>query len=90
VTPPPYYGEQPPAAAGNDKVTLWGVLGIVFALCCPLLGIVFAVLCLNEAKKFGKPNTLAIVAFVIAGLNIILNIILGATGAYSGYMNSSN
>jgi hypothetical protein len=89
VTPPPYYGEQPPAAAGNDKVTLWGVLGIVFALCCPLLGIVFSVLCLNEAKKVGKPNTLAIVGFVIAGLNIVLNGVLAATGAYSGYMSNS-
>lgn len=89
MTPPPYYGEQPPAAAGNDKVTLWGVLGIVFALCCPLLGIVFAVLCLNEAKKVGKPNTLAIVAFVIAGLNIVVNLILSLTGAYAGFTGSN-
>ena len=38
VTPPPYYYGPPPAAPGNDKVTLWGVLGIVFAFCCwPLL-----------------------------------------------------
>ena len=89
MTPPPYYGEQPPAAAGNDKVTLWGVLGIVFALCCPILGIVFSVLCLLEAKKVGKPQTLAIIGFVIAGLSLIVNIILAATGTLSGLTSNT-
>lgn len=89
MTPPPYYGEQPPAASGNDKVTLWGVLGIVFALCCPILGIVFSVLCLLEAKKHNKPQTLAIVGFVIAGVVLVVNIVLGATGAFSGMYSTS-
>jgi len=89
VTPPPYYGEQPPAAAGNDKVTLWGILGIVFAFLCWPLGIVFAVLCLNEAKKVGKPPTLAYVTFGILVLGLVINIILIATGALSGLTGSS-
>jgi hypothetical protein len=88
VTPPPYYGQQPPAAPGNDKVTLWGVLGIVFAFCCAPLGIVFAVLSLLEAKKVGKQPTLAYVGFGLAGLFIVLNLIGLATGAYSGITGS--
>jgi hypothetical protein len=73
----------PPAAApADDKTTLWGVLGIVFSLCCPLLGIVFAVLAMQAAKKAGKPPTLAYIAFGIAALNILLNIIVAATGGY--------
>jgi len=88
VTPPPYYGQQPPAAPGNDKVTLWGVLGIVFAFCCAPLGIVFSVLCLMEARKVGKPPTLAYIGFGIAALFIVLNLIGLATGAYSGFTNS--
>ena len=46
-------------------MTLWGVLGIVFAICCWPLGIVFGVLGLLEARKVGKPPTLAYVAFGI-------------------------
>ncbi|MEV6489589.1 hypothetical protein AB0M20_13330 [Actinoplanes sp. NPDC051633] len=88
MTPPPYYGQQPPAAAGNDKVTLWGVLGIVFSLCCPILGIVFSVLCLTEAKKVGKPPTLAYIGFAIAALSLIGNAIAAFSGAYSGFTNS--
>jgi hypothetical protein len=64
----------PPAAApaGNDKTTLWGVLGIVIGLiCCWPLGIVFGVLSMMEAKKAGKPNTLGIVAIVAAVVNLV-------------------
>lgn len=81
VTPPPY---GPPAAASNDKTTLWGWLGIVFGLCCPPLGAIFGVLSLNEAKKHGKKPTLAYVAFGLCALSIVLNIIRFATGGYDG------
>jgi hypothetical protein len=69
-----------PAAAGNDKTTLWGVLGIVIGLiCCPILGIVFGVLSMNEAKKAGKQPTLAYVAFALSALNIILGVVYYTT-----------
>ncbi|MEV8505342.1 hypothetical protein AB0368_11000 [Actinoplanes sp. NPDC051475] len=87
MTPPPYYGQQPPAAAGNDKTTLWGVLGIVFAFCCAPLGIVFAVLSLLEAKKVNKQPILAYIAFGIAALGIIGNIVYAASGGYSNLGN---
>lgn len=88
MTPPPYYG--PPAGApGNDKVTLWGVLGIVFAFCCWPLGLVFAVLGLLEARKVGKPPTLAYVAFGIIAVVFVVNIVLAATGALSNLVNTA-
>jgi hypothetical protein len=89
VTPPPYYGQQPPAASGNDKVTLWGVLGIVFAICCWPLGIVFGVLGLLEARKVGKPPTLAYIAFAIVAIALVLNIVLAVTGTLSDMMSNT-
>ncbi|HEX8629045.1 MAG TPA: DUF4190 domain-containing protein [Catenuloplanes sp.] len=87
-TPPPYY--PPPAAApANDKTTLWGVLGIVFALCCPPLGILFGVLSLMEARKVNKQPILAYVAFGLAALNILANGITLASGGYGGMFNMS-
>lgn len=72
----------PPAATpANDKTTLWGVLGIVFAFCCSLLGIVFGILSMNEAKKAGKPPTLGYVAIGLSVVMIILGIILQVSGA---------
>jgi heme/copper-type cytochrome/quinol oxidase subunit 1 len=89
VTPPPNYGPPPPAAAGNDKTTLWGVLGIVFAFCCFPVGIVFAILSLMEARKVGKQPTLAYVAFGIVVLAFVLNIIGFATGAFDNLTNNN-
>ncbi len=73
----------PPAGAApaSDKVTLWGVLGIIGAVCCPILGIVFGVLGLQESKRVGKPPTLAYVALGVSAANILLNIVLAAAGA---------
>jgi hypothetical protein len=68
------------APAGNDKTTLYGVLGIVFAICCPLVGVIFAILSMLEAKKAGKGPTLAYVGFVLAALNIIGGIYLFSVG----------
>ncbi|WP_305789779.1 DUF4190 domain-containing protein [Symbioplanes lichenis] len=87
MTPPPY--GPPPTAASNDKTTLWGVLGIVFAFCCLPLGVVFSVLSLLEAKKVGKQPTLAYVGFGIAALSLILNIVLAATGSYSNFTSNN-
>lgn len=58
-------------AAASDKVTLWGVLGIILSFCCGPIGLVFDVLCLQEAKRVGKPPTLAYIGFALAALNII-------------------
>jgi hypothetical protein len=77
---------MPPAAApaGNDKTTLWGVLGIIFTFCCWPLGVVFAVLSLLEAKKAGKQPTLAYVTFGILAVVLVIDLILLATGNFPG------
>jgi hypothetical protein len=76
----------PPQPAGNDKTILWGVLGIIFALpfCCFPIGVVFAILSLNEAKKAGKQPTLAYVAFGIAALSLVIAVIAGADAFMQG------
>ena len=79
MTPPPY-GQ--PAPAANDKTTLWGVLGIVFAFCCTPLAIVFAILSLLEARKVGKQPTLAFVSFGIIAVLLVVQIIFYSTGGY--------
>jgi hypothetical protein len=60
-----------PAPAAKDNTQLFGILGIVLALCCWPLGVVFGVLSHLQANKNGKPATLAIIAYVVAGLSFI-------------------
>jgi hypothetical protein len=76
----------PPApAAGNDRTTLWGVLGLVIGLlCCGPLGIVFGYLSVRDAKRYGNSPVLGYVAIGLSILGLILNSALFASGNYPG------
>ncbi|MGC5030125.1 DUF4190 domain-containing protein [Micromonospora sp. DT229] len=77
--PPP----PPPPPAGRDRTTLWGVLGIVTGLlCCGILGIVFGWLSIRDARRFRQSPVLGYVAIGLGVLNIVLSLILQATGNY--------
>ena len=80
MTQPPVVPQ--PAPAAGDKVTLWGVLGIIFSICCWPLGIVFDILGLQEAKRVGKPPTLAYIGFGLAALALIFSILQWTVGIY--------
>lgn len=77
MTQPPVVPQ--PAPAGKDNTQLFGILGIVFALCCWPLGVLFGVLSHLQANKNGKPATLAIVAYVVAALNLVGSIVYYST-----------
>ena len=83
MTPPPSYG-PPTAAPGSDKVLLWGVLGVVLAVCCAPVGIIFGGQSVPEARKAGKRPALGSTAVGLGALLTIVNLIAIASGAYSG------
>lgn len=69
----------PAAAGGNDKTTLFGVLGIILAICCWPAGLVFAILSLNQSKKNNSSPVLAYVGFVVVALSLIGGIVYTTT-----------
>ena len=76
----------PPVAAGKDRTTLWGVLGIVIGLlCCGILGILFGYLSVRDAKRYGGSPMLGYVAIALSVLNILVSAGLQATGRYPGW-----
>jgi hypothetical protein len=72
----------PPAAPANDRTTLYGVVGIVGAVCCLPVGIVFGVLAIRSARRAGKPPTLGYIAVGLCALAVVVELILWATGNY--------
>ncbi|MEV1288509.1 hypothetical protein [Micromonospora sp. NPDC049679] len=75
----------PPAAApGNDRTTLWGVLGIVVGLLCGILGIVFGYLSIRDARRCGRSPVLGWVAIAVSVVNVVASAVLRATGRYPG------
>lgn len=69
-----------PAAAGNDKTTLFGVLGLIIGLiCCSPAGIVLGILSVNQAKQHGSSPTLGYVAVVVSSIALVFGVIYGLT-----------
>jgi uncharacterized membrane protein len=95
MPPPP---DVPPAAAApasRDNTELFGILGIVLAvICCPLLGILFGYLSMQEAKKLGKSQTLGKVGFwlgiALLAASVIATIIAVCAGGFAGWNNRDN
>ncbi|WP_405100542.1 DUF4190 domain-containing protein [Micromonospora sp. NBC_01412] len=84
----PYPPPPPPPAAGRDRTTLWGVLGIVLGLiCCGVLGIVFGYLSVRDAKRYGQSPVLGYLAIAFGVINIIGSVILRANGNYPFWNN---
>ncbi|WP_347405329.1 hypothetical protein [Asanoa sp. WMMD1127] len=64
---------------------MWGWLGIVIGLiCCGILGILFGVLSIRDARRFGKSQTIGWVAIVLSVVNIVASLVLNFTRQYPG------
>lgn len=101
---PPGYEGYPPSAGyapagayaappAKNNTQLYGILGIVFAVvCCPLLGILFGWLSMNEAKKTGSDDTLGKVGFwlgiAFTAIAVVSGIIALCAGAFGAWDNN--
>lgn len=70
----------PPAVPARDRNTLYAVLGLIGAVCCPILGIIFGFLGLAEARRTGKSPTLAYLAVALSILSALTGALLTANG----------
>jgi hypothetical protein len=61
--------------AGKDYTTTFGVIGIITAICCGIIGLIFGILSIMQARKWGKSPVLGWIAIVISVLNIIGGIV---------------
>ncbi len=70
------------AAPAKDRTVLWGLLAVLGAFCCPPVGIVFGVLCLQDTKKHNKSPFFAYVVLGIVAAGLLVHVILFAADAY--------
>jgi len=54
---------------------------VIGFFCCPIVGIIFGYLSIQDARRFGKPATLGWIAI---GLSV-LSIVLSSTLFFAGY-----
>jgi hypothetical protein len=85
------YPPPPAATPANDRSQLYGILGLVIGLfCCSPAGIVLGYLSIQEAKKYGKPTTLGMVALIVSIVALVLGILAAATGVIGSIIGTSS
>jgi hypothetical protein len=72
-----------PGGPATDRTTVFGVVGIVGAICCLPIGILFGVLSIRAARRSGTSPTLGYIAIGLSGLALIVHLILWAVGDYT-------
>jgi hypothetical protein len=74
---PPPYGQYPPSSAGTNGLA---IAGFVLSFLCSILGLIFSIIGLNQAKARGQGGQgLAIAGIIISSLSIIVAIALIAS-----------
>ena len=76
--PPPAYS-QPAQPAVNPGQTL-GIVALICAFFVQILGLILGIIALNQSKKVGMKNGLAVAAIWISAILMVLGIII-AIGA---------
>jgi len=79
MPPPPRDEFTIASRRGNDNTTLFGWLGIALAIGFWPAGIVFSILSVKCARRYGKPMTLGIcglVLCVIAGIILAIRVLV--------------
>jgi len=64
---------------------LWGVAGVDTGLIgCGILGVLFGILSLRDARRFGRSQLIGWAAIVLSVVNIVVSLTLNFTHNYPG------
>lgn len=82
-------GKNMPAASGSERSTGsstngFAIAGFVLSFFIPLLGLIFSIVGLRKADECGSGRGLAIAGIVISILDMVLAIIIVASGSCMG------
>ena len=85
--PPPPMGNMTPT---NNKPIVFGILAIVFALCCTCVGIVLSIIGLVESlkQKHTAGTILCVIALILNIISLSVGAIIGLNGGFDSFVES--
>lgn len=73
-TPPPAgYNSAAPAATPGKTL---GIVGLILAFFIPLVGLILGIVGLNQSKKAGRKNGVALAAVIVSSIFLVIGIIV--------------
>jgi hypothetical protein len=84
--PPPPPGGNPPYGApqyggppAQDPGRTMGIVGLVLAIFCNLIGLVVCIIAFNKSKAAGYKNNIALAGIIVGAVLVVIGIIVNFT-----------
>lgn len=74
------YQAGPPAQPATYPGKTLGIVGLVLAIFCNLIGLVISIIAYNQSKAVGIKNNIALAGIVVGAVFLVLSILGYATG----------
>ena len=73
------YQTPPSGATGEDPGRTMGIVGLILAIFCNLIGLVVSIIAYNRSKNAGFKNNIALAGIVVGAVLFVVSLIINFT-----------
>ena len=78
------YQPPPAGAPAQDPGRTLGIVGLILAIFCNLIGMIVSIIAYTRSKNAGYKNNIAMAGIIVGAVLLVLSLILNFTGAFRG------
>ena len=82
------YQAVPPPPAAQDPGRTLGIVGLILAFFCSLIGMIISIVAYRQSAQAGYKNNIALAGIIVGAALLVISLILNFTGALRGIMNN--
>lgn len=71
--------QAPPGATGEDPGRTMGIVGLILAIFCNLIGMIVSIIAYNRSKSAGYKNNIALAGIIVGAVLLVLSVIINIT-----------
>jgi heme/copper-type cytochrome/quinol oxidase subunit 1 len=83
------YQAVPPPPAAQDPGRTLGIVGLILAFFCSLIGMIISIVAYRQSAQAGYKNNIALAGIIVGAVLLVLGIILQVTGVLTGLISGS-
>ena len=83
------YQAVPPPPAAQDPGRTLGIVGLILAFFCSLIGMIISIVAYRQSAQAGYKNNIALAGIIVGAVFLVLSIILQVTGVLTGIITGS-
>jgi len=82
------YQAYPPAPPPGDPGRTLGIVGLILAFFCSLIGLIISIIAYRQSQQAGYKNNIALAGIIVGAVSLAFGLILQFTGALAGLWGS--